>query len=140
MGGTNGITHERITCYTFQKKGHYSDACPDAVIGPDPTPVVPAVQLLQVEIEEAINADDVSDYTFAQIEEAIGVDDVSDFTFKQQTDKYSIIPTSWVLLDSQSTVSVFRNARCLKNIRKGNKRLKVHTNNNNKINLSSYVI
>jgi len=111
VGGTDGITHERITCYTCQSRGHYSDACPDAVIEPDPAPVVPAVQLLQVEIEEAIE-----------------VDDVSEFTFAQQDDKYSIIPSSWVLLDSQSTVSVFRNAKYLKDIRKGNKRLKVHTN------------
>ena len=73
--------------------------------------VVPGFQLLQVEIEEAIE-----------------VDDASEFTFAQQDDKYSIIPLSWVLLDSQSTVSVFRNAKYLKDIRKGNKRLKVHTN------------
>jgi len=97
VGGTDGITHKRITCYTCQSRGHYSDACPDAVIEPDPAPVVPAVQLLQVEIEDAIE-----------------VDDVSAFTFAQQDDKYSIIPSSWVLLDSQSTVSVFRNAKYLK--------------------------
>ena len=50
VGGTDSITHERIACFTCQNKGHYSDACPDAVIVPEPVADVPVVQLLQVEI------------------------------------------------------------------------------------------
>lgn len=63
-----------------------------------------------------------------QVQEDVEADDASEFTFAQQEDRHSIIPSSWVLLDSQSTVSVFRNVKYLRNIRKRTKRLKVHTN------------
>ena len=62
VGGTDGITHERIACFMCQSRGHYSDARPDTVIVPEPVVVIPAVQLFQVEIEEAIEVDDASEH------------------------------------------------------------------------------
>ena len=39
-----------------------------------------------------------------------------------------LIPPTWILLDSQSTVSVFKNRELLSNIRKSPTALRVHTN------------
>ena len=50
------------------------------------------------------------------------------FTFTQTTPGTDYIPNTWVLLDSQSTVSVFKNKALLKNIRKSPTTLCVHTN------------
>lgn len=44
-----------------------------------------------------------------------------DFNFTQNDTKYDIIPSSWILLDSQSTVSVFKNSSFLSNIRASKK-------------------
>ena len=51
-----------------------------------------------------------------------------EFTFTQMTDDYSNIPSHWVLLDSQSTVSVFKYRGYLSNIRQSPSTLKVKTN------------
>ncbi len=42
--------------------------------------------------------------------------------------RFDIIPNTWVLLDSQSTVSVFKNRKLLTNIRNSTSKLRVHTN------------
>jgi len=44
------------------------------------------------------------------------------------TKRYNLVPPSWVLLDSQSTVSVFKNPSFLSNIRRSSNQLKVYTN------------
>ena len=49
---------------------------------------------------------------------------VSDFTFTQLPSRHEFIP----YLDSQLTVSVFKNPNFLTNIRRSNSQLKVHTN------------
>ena len=59
--------------------------------------------------------------------------EVSDFTFTQFLSRHELIPSSWVLLDSQSTVSVFKNPNFLTNIRRSNSQLKVHTNGGTQI-------
>jgi len=58
---------------------------------------------------------------------------VSDFTFTQLPSRHELIPSSWVLLDSQSTVSGFKNPNFLTNIRRSNSQLKVHTNDGTQI-------
>jgi len=99
VAGSDRETLPGITCFNCQKRGHCSTSCPEAV--PDATDAAPpaddAVQLLQ--------AHDAEDEAY----EDIGP---SDFTFLQSGDnegRLSMIPDTWVLLDSQSTVSVFRN-------------------------------
>jgi hypothetical protein len=49
-----------------------------------------------------------------------------DFLFHQAD--ASLIPDSWILLDSQSTVSVFKNPKLLSNVRPSSSTLRVHTN------------
>ena len=57
----------------------------------------------------------------------------SKFTFVNITDNFgfhqsaNIILKSWILLDSQSTVSVFKNRRLLSNIRDSTTTLRLHT-------------
>ena len=45
-----------------------------------------------------------------------------------QTNSDNGIPDTWILLDSQSTVSIFRNAKFLRNIRNSPTKLVVDTN------------
>jgi hypothetical protein len=51
-----------------------------------------------------------------------------DFLFAQTATGQSIIPHTWILLDSQSTVSVFKNRDLLTNIWPSTQTLCVHTN------------
>jgi hypothetical protein len=63
-------------------------------------------------------------------------DDGSEFSFHQGGNRRSVVmnhpsapvPKDWILLDNQSTVDVFYNARLLKNIRKANSFMDIHCN------------
>jgi hypothetical protein len=106
--GTNNITHSHITCHKCHSKGHYACDCP----------TVTAVQLLQTNEDSIVPVDTPS------IEDA----EVYGFTFTGVSTKDGIIPDTWILLDSQSTVSIFKNENFLSNIRKSPRNLKVYTN------------
>eukprot|EP00979_Chaetoceros_neogracilis_P009884 scaffold2278_cov174-Chaetoceros_neogracile.AAC.1 len=58
-------------------------------------------------------------------DEDIDDGNASEFMFTQA---HGLIPSNWVLLDSQSTVSVFCNKKYLTNVRNAGKKLTVHTN------------
>jgi hypothetical protein len=99
IAGADGVTHTGITCFRCEHKGHYADKCPD---GPNAT-------LLQAEAAAAVTLLQAS-----HIEVIVANDDntnheVSDFTFTQLPSRHELIPLSWVLLDSQLTVAVFKN-------------------------------
>jgi hypothetical protein len=112
--GTDTITHLHITCYNCQAKGHYASACPSAS----------AVQLLQTDTDTVNNTE-----TEQSIDDNVSVDTTThEFTFANVDIRYGLIPQSWVLLDSQSTVSVFCNKDFLSNIRQSPQSLKVYTN------------
>jgi hypothetical protein len=64
----------------------------------------------------------VSNYYFLHVGS-----DKEDFLFTQAGAGHNIIPSIWILLDSQLTVSVFKNRALLSNIRPGLKTLRVHT-------------
>ena len=98
--GTDGITHNGVHCFKCDRYGHYANLCSGT-----PAPK-PAVQLFQ----------------------HCSADPASHFTFAQPTAPSGIIPSNWVLLDSQSTVSVFCNANYLSNIRRSPQPLLVYTN------------
>ena len=124
IAGADGVTHTRVTCCCCcEHKGYYADKCPD---GHHATllqaEAAAAVTLLQASHTKAIVAND--DNTNHE---------VSDFTFTQLPSRHELIPLSWVLLDSQSTVSVFKNPNFLSNIRRSNSQLKVHTNGGTQI-------
>jgi hypothetical protein len=88
--GTNGLTHDGVTCYICQAMGHYASECPSTT--------TTGTTLVQ----HAFN--------FAQTLGAPGID------------------TNWILLDSQSTISVFKNPNMLRNIRKSDRVLRAITN------------
>ena len=112
--GSDGITHERVKCYNCNTYGHYSGSCPNE-------DNQEAVQMLQVTEE---NNEYLSEFSFLHIDQqAPGA-----FTFAQAAAPINIIPNTWILLDSQSTVSVFKNRALLTNVRKSDKTLRVHTN------------
>lgn len=67
-----------------------------------------------------------SEFTFTQTSEHVP-DVTSNFNFHQASHNLSIIPDTWILLDSQSTVSVFKNRQFLSNICPSTRTLRVHT-------------
>jgi hypothetical protein len=98
--GTNGDIHERVKCYNCNTYGHYASVCP--------TDVQEGHQMLQMAADESVYQ--------------------SEFSFAQAGTGHNIIPNTWILLDSQSTVSVFKNRKLLWNIRPSPETLRVHTN------------
>jgi hypothetical protein len=108
IAGADGVTHSHVTCFRCKHKGHYADKCPD---GPNATllqtEATATVTLLQASHTEAIVAAD-------------NTNPVLDFTFTQLPSRHELIPSSWVFLNTQSTVSVFKNLKFLSNIRRSN--------------------
>jgi hypothetical protein len=102
--GTNGVTHERVKCFTYNACGHYSTTCP--------TEAQEGVQMLQVSTTS--DAEPYrSEFSFLQLTAVI-----EGFNFTQAGNGCNIIPSTWVLIDSQSTVSVFKNRNLVSNIRR----------------------
>jgi len=107
---TDGITHDHITCYRCEKKGHYADCCPSE----------DAVQLLQ-SLPQVHLSDSDSDHDTS----------VSQFTFAQF--RYDLILLHWVLLNSQSMINIFHNHHFLSNIQESGRILKVYTNSSTQV-------
>jgi hypothetical protein len=106
VAGIDGVTHANIKCFACNHQGHYSGSCP--------TDGEANIQLLQ-ETSGTDTTDDGVEHGAETI-----------LTFAQLP--HTLIPKHWVLLNSQSTVSVFNNPAMLKNLRKASTPLKVFTN------------
>jgi hypothetical protein len=105
--GLDGILHPDVECYGCHGFGHFKPQCPLKKNNPIQRN---GLQLLQIVANESANPNH------------------SDMTFVQKAKSDVFIPCSWLLLDSQSTVSVFNNSELLTNIRKSPSCLTVHTN------------
>ena len=111
--GIDGIVHDGITCYGCRQMGHYASACPTvnpADSNSKPNADTRAIQMLQV---TSVTKPPASR---------------SEVTFLQSNDRFNMIPSSWILLDSQSTVSVFNNSSLLHDIKHSADNLLVYTN------------
>jgi len=89
VAGTDRSLYSHIQCFSCKRKGHYADMCPKGE----------AVQLFQSDDHNAEQGTQDTNFTFT----SIGACETP-------------IPWTWVLLDSQSTVSVFCNASLLTQI------------------------
>ena len=103
--GRNGKLFQDVECYRCNKKGHYANQCP--LVGKD------GVQLMMVCETEVPPTEDEGD--------RLG------FNFMQRKDITSLPDTS-VLIDTGSTISVFKNKEVLMNITKSASSLRAHTN------------
>jgi len=98
IAGADGVTHTGVTCFRWEHKGHYADKCLDS----------PNATLLQAEAAAAVTLLQASHTKVIVANDDNTNHGVSDFTFTQLPSRHELIPLSWVLLDSQSTVLVFK--------------------------------
>ena len=103
--GRNGKLFQNVECYRCNKKGHYANQCP--IIGKD------GVQLMMINGAEVVLTEEGEDRL--------------DFNFMQQQDITSLPDTS-VLIDTGSTVSVFKSKGALRNITESASPLRALTN------------
>ena len=104
IAGTDGKTFPGITCHGCGKKGHYATYCPT---GPSARPTDAST----------------SGSNFLQVASVHSVPRQHLFT-----QGASGIPASWILLDSQSTVSIFVSESLVENVRPCDAVLELHTN------------
>ena len=100
--GRNRKLFSNVECYKCNRKGHYANQCP--------TTNKEGVQLLISGME---------------IDQAREEEDILDFNFMHQQDINSLPRTS-VLIDTGSTVSVFKNKEALRNITRSRSALHEH--------------
>ena len=89
IAGRDGVKLANILCFKCRRKGHYANLCPGA---PE------------------------SDFNALQIQDD-GTNDQQNLHFMFTQVRLKRIPDTWVLLDSQSTVSIFKNKHLLQDIR-----------------------
>ena len=97
----------------MHSKGHYASVCPAATGTTNLHTTVGNSADEEVDDDNSCDSGDDSDSLYG-----------CTFTTNAETG----IPDTWILLDSQSTVSIFRNAKFLRNIRNSPQKLVVDTN------------
>ena len=149
MAGTNGRVINRITCFRCQRKGHFADMCPNAEIGASHNIIADEIKIIDSEDSASAVGSTQDDNEliecgnneWVKLQEEDGEvenEDISDedslvvaFQFMglatnlASSGKYS---DTNILLDTGSTMSVFKNEKMLLNVRKSKRILRVYSN------------
>jgi hypothetical protein len=127
--GTDGVPHSTVECFHCHDKGNHANLCPTrdemTMLQVEPINAVPEEDTFQEEEATQDEESHVSEFTFMNVALDQDTSLLKHFSFHQSAD---IIPDTWILLDSQSTVSVFKNRLLLTNMRAASKVLCVHAN------------
>jgi len=123
--GTDGIVHEKIKCYTCERKGHYSDKCPvslfqDASKSTQEQDTGAGQRGNDVDAQESDVMHDQMGFGFMQLS----------LSMLQANGRYDGLDKNWVLLDTQSNCDIFKNSELLQNVREyeGQGGLTLHSN------------
>ena len=115
--GTDGVVHADVQCYRCQQRGHYASQCPTQT-EQETSGNGRNVQLVQIAESNNTEVEDPVSYelSFTQIAKPVP-DETSNF-----------INNYWLLLDSQSSISVYNNPDYMTNVQKSYLPVKAHTN------------
>jgi hypothetical protein len=115
----------KITCFNCGGQGHMANDCPeketnkDGAAKKDATYALITKGIAEGEFEEG-DVNFLDGVQFMQ-QHVVG-------TAMHTKSEGGRVPGSWILLDNQSTVNVFHNAKLLTNVRKRDKTLDIHCN------------
>ena len=140
--GTDGRVIERITCFRCLKRGHFADMCPNTEIGASHNIIAAeeSVNIADHETDEReVSVCNNNEWVNLQEEDAVvNEDSTSEDDSLVVAFQYMEMATNLatniqysdtdILLDTGSTMSVFKNKRMLLNVRKSKRVLRAYSN------------
>ena len=125
--GVDGRLISHITCYNYNRKGHYADNCPGQ--NNNETNDQQHMQTRDT-INDSISDEEMDiNEQMLQLEGQDGEEDIVHFTWNQiKVDNGLKYKDTDILIDTGSTFSVFKNPQMLLNIRESERKMKAYTN------------